>query len=284
MRRILSGVLAITLLVSMPVAASAANPPAPTNLTPFTGPSVTVGSQAWWDKAGIVIPTRVGQHIHVDTKIPTFAVTASTLVLPVTINQHNGTGPITWVRACRESSNCQTWSVNIGPCADCSTYVTLPINIGAWPAGKQELRLTANVASNDEGNRQFQSTGWPIQHGSSTSCPRCSVFWTARSWYTDRGYQNAELESDPAQLGPGKVFKYYGHPGTDTIVLPTKRTFVTLDPHMHIGDPGRVLVDVSGSARGSYTMPSLTSGQHVLAIGAGDGNNMVFETFTFQVP
>lgn len=268
--RQLAQLLAVLVLVLLAVT--------PTTAAPAT---LDVESQGWWNTNGMSIPNAVGQHVHMRTNLPTGSVDG-TLKLPITVTLHNQTGAVTWVRACRESSYCQTFKMSLGPCADCSLSTTIPINVGAWPSGKQELRLTANIASNDEGNRQFQSTGWPLQIRNGTSCDRCAVFWTARGWYEGRGYQNAEVESDPFAIRPGASVKVYMHPGSGG--LATKFSGAYIDPDFHHGSKGIVLREVAGSFRGSVSIPALASGTHRLVVVASDGKNVGVLAVGFVVP
>lgn len=278
--RSLAGALLLTSLLAP--AALAADPPAPTTGTAYAGPCQVVGSQDWWNKTGIVIPSAVGQHVHVDTCVPT-GIVNGTVTLRVVVTQHNGTGPIRWIRACRESSNCQRWSLTLGPCADCSTTVYLPINVGAWPSGRQELRLTANVSSNSDGLRQFQSTAWPINVRATTPCDRCSVFWTARGWY-DLGhdYANAGLLSPPASLGSGATIKIRLGPGAGGSA--TRLAGIYIDPDFHHGSAGIVVRQYATSITTYVALPALQAGPHRLVLLSSDGFNAGVLSVGFVVP
>ena len=281
MKRLAIAALLTTLASLTPAAALAADPPAPTAGTPYAGPCQAVESQAWWAKDGISIPGNVGQHIHVATCIPT-GIVDGTVTLAVTVKQHNGTGAIRWIRACRESSNCQRWALTLGPCADCSVTVYLPLRVGSWPTGRQEIRLSANVSSNGDGLRQFQSTAFPVSVRAASPCPRCDAFWAARGWYDARGYANAELETDPAGIRSGGAVKVYLHPGSGG--LPTKFSGVYIDPAFHDGSAGIVVRTWPGAFRGAVTLPALAPGRHTLVLVSSDGLNAGVLAFPFTVP
>lgn len=277
MKRLIPVLFAVLLLAP---ATLAADPPAPTTGTPYSGPCQQAESQSWWRKAGLVLPSAVGEHIHVTACIPTGNVDG-TVTLAVKVTLHNATGAVKWVRACRESSNCQRWSMNLGPCADCSTTVYLPVKVGSWPTGRQELRLTANVSVNGEGKRQFQSTGWPVNVRATSPCPRCAVFWTARGWYPDHEYANAGLLSAPSALASGAAIKVRLGPGSGGD--PTKLAGVYIDPDFHHGSKGIVVREWSAAFTGSVTLPTLSAGPHRLTLVSSDGQNAGVLVVPFEV-
>jgi hypothetical protein len=274
---------ACVVLVALLLTASrtyAADPPAPTTGTAYSGPCQPVESQAWWAKDGITIPSNVGQHVHVAACIPTTPVDG-TVTLAVTVTQHNGTGAIRWVRACRESSYCQRWSVSLGPCADCSQTYYLPLRVGSWPTGVGELRLSANVSSNSDGLRQFQSTGWPVPVRSTTCSTRCSTFWEARGWYdSGHDYANARLTTIDARSGGTIKVRLGPGSGGD----PTTLAGIYIDPAFHSGSAGIVVRQWSSSFTGSVTLPSLPSGPHKLVLLSSDGFNAGVLSVPFNVP
>lgn len=279
MRRAILG--ALLALFVFPATALAADPPAPTTGTPYAGPCQIAESQGWWRTDGITVPSAVGEHIHVQTCIPTTKIDG-TITLEVKVTQHNGTGPIKWLRACRESSYCQRWSTNFPACADCSKTYYLPVNFGAWPTGVGELRLTANVTLNGEGKRQFQSTGWPIPVRSTTCSSRCNIFWEARGWYEGHGYQNARLTSGPANIRSGGSISVRLDKGADG--LTTKYAGVFIDPDFHHGSAGIVVKTWNAGFTGSVTLPTLSSGPHKLVLVASDGQDAGVLAFPFLVP
>lgn len=243
--------------------------------------TVVVESQGWWDTTGIVVPSRVGQHVHMQATIPT-GVVSGTLNLPIKITLHNQTGKVTWVRACRQSSYCQTFTVSLGPCADCTLTRTIAINLNNWPTGVQELRLTANIPNNNESKRQFQSTGWPIKVRSATCSTRCNVFWEARGWYEGREYANARIVTNPWSIKSGGSVSVSLKPGSDG--LPTKFSGLFIDPNFHAGYKGIWSKPFDGPFTGSVTLPTLSSGIHKLVGISSDGKNAGVQVSQFVVP
>lgn len=285
--------LALAALLGGLSASTGSSPTLPLALEPAAviaaEPCVNVGSQGWWNKAGIVVPSKVGSHTHVDTCLPT-GIVSGTLNLTIKVTAHDQ-GAVRWVRACRESSYCQRWDVGsavfgstpIGPCADCSRTMTLPINLNAWPSGTQELRLTANVTTNSEGKRHYQSTGWPLHVrsiSSSGSCGRCNVFFEARGWYPDHGYANARVTTPLSQVRSGATIKVSLKPGSGGDA--TKFAGVFIDPDFHGGKSGIVVKTWSGAFTGSVTLPTLSSGPHKLVLVSSDGLNA--GVFTYVMP
>lgn len=248
-----------------------------------------VSSQAWWSREGLDIPARVGSHIHLDATLPAGVVTGSALDIPVTITLHDMPGRVTWVRACRQSSNCQRWDVSLGPCADCSLPLTLRYTgFGGWPIGTDELRLSANVADAEPtrsgSQRQFQSTGWPVSRNAATPVQRSSVYYEARGWYAEgHGYANARIRTKPWDLRPGAVVRFRAAPGSEGD--PTREWLVTLDPDFHHGDAGRVLRSGTAACTDcTVTLPAdLAPGTHRLVVVSSDGQNAGVLAMPFEV-
>lgn len=268
-------ILLLLLLVSGPVQIVQAADPVPA--------TVIEESQGWWDSTGIVVPSKVGQHVHMQATIPT-GIVSGTLNLPIKITLHNQTGKVTWVRACRQSSVCQTFTVSLGPCADCTLTKTIPINLNSWPTGVQELRLTANIPDNAEGKRQFQSTGWPIKVRSATCSTRCNVFWEARGWYEGRGYANARIVTNPWSIKSGGSVSVSLKPGADASCCPTKFAGLFIDPDFHRGYAGIWSKKWTAAFTGSVTLPTIPSGTHKLVAVSSDGKNAGVQVSQFQVP
>jgi hypothetical protein len=257
--------------------------------------TVVVESQAWWDKDGVSIPTKVGHHIHLQATLPT-GIVNGIIRVPIKITLHNQIGAVTWIRAAQQSTEKPirwlgqtTWSTTqlklttpLGPCADCSLSATIEMDISKWSTGVQELRLTANIPNNSEGNRQFQSTGWPLNVRSTTCSTRCNVFWEARGWYTDRNYQNARVTTLPWNIESGGSISVRLGPGSSG--LATTFSGVYIDPDFHHGSTGIWSKTWKGPFTGSMTLPPLSSGTHKLVTLASDGKNVGVLAETFIVP
>ena len=143
------------------------------------------------------------------------------------------------------------------------------------------MRLTANVSSNGDGLRQFQSTGWPVPVRSTVCSTRCNVFWEARGWY-DSGHEYANARLTTLDIRSGGTIKVRLGPGSGG--LPTKLAGVYVDPDFHHGSAGIVVRQWASSYTGSVTLPSLPSGPHKLVLLSSDGQNAGVLAIPFDVP
>lgn len=258
-------------------------------------PTVIVESQAWWDADGLSIPTEVGHHIHMQATLPT-GVVNGIIQVPIKITLHDQIGAVTWIRAAQQSTEKPirfvgqtTWSTTqlklptpLGPCADCSLSTTIEMDISKWSTGVQELRLTANISKNSEGNRQFQSTGWPLNVRSTTCSTRCNIFWEARGWYTEREYQNARVTTLPWNIKSGGSVNIKLGPGSGG--LATVFSGIYISPDFHHGSTGIWSKTWNGPFSGTVTLPTLSSGTYKLVTLASDGKNAGVLAETFIVP
>lgn len=78
-------------------------------------------------------------------------------------------------------------------------YVSAPTTANTH-AGWNEYRLTANVGSDEDGQRQYQSTGLQAWTTSSSSSYRSLPWWETRGWYPATGYVNARHAWIPPEL------------------------------------------------------------------------------------
>lgn len=253
----------------------------PTKAAPST---MTAESQGWWRKAGIVIPSQVGAHIHVETTVPMSGVVVNgTIAVPVTVRAHDQIGRITSVRVSDGSTVKQSWSLSLGPCTDCSWSGTLNVNLSNWGTGRREMRWTANIPNNAEGNRQFQSTGYQVCVRSCSPTYRSGWYTEARGWYDDgHGYANARLTSDPSLIGSGRTIKVALKPGSDGD--PTRLAGVYIDPSFHTGSAGITVMQRSSAYTGDVLLPILPSGSHRLVLVSSDGSNAGVLSLPFSVP
>jgi hypothetical protein len=237
----------------------------------------THGSQGWWLRSGIVVPTAVGSHIHLDATIVRdgFPVDGR-LDIPATVTLHNAAGTTSWVRAGTESQTLFQQALKLGPCIDCSAAVAVSLDLSVVPTGRHEIRISANIPDEDPGltgsQRFFQT--WNAQ-----LCVRaCSPTYRAagpaiesRSWYQDHNYQNAKLTTALSSIRSGGTIGVRLGPGSSG--LPTKFAGVYIDPDFHAGSAGLVVRTWSAAFTGSVTLPSLASGSHRLVLLSSDGNN-----------
>ncbi len=101
------------------------------------------------------------------------------------------------------NSNGFAQSVRLSPGADGYGEWYIPALVDTTVRGHdgwQEFRFTANMSSDPDGKRQYQSTGLQanIQNGhGAQSAYRRNPWWEARGWYAPTGYTNARLFQIP---------------------------------------------------------------------------------------
>lgn len=267
-----------------PAPSSSATPsPTATPTPPSTAGCIEVETQAWWRRAGIEIPTNVGEHVHLMACMPRdgVVITSNTLRIPYTVKLHNQSGPATWIRGCLESGSVGCTTVNLvpalGPCVDCSRSGFFDLDLSTWPAGRRELRLLVNIPRNDEGNRQLATDGWPICVDSCTAAdPRGGIFWTMRGWYDEgHDYANVRVDDPVSNLHPGATIHVVMGPGSGG--SPTTFSAAYMNSDMHHGDKGLVLGEWNGAHSGSITLPAGVTGRLVLV--SSDGQNAGVGTY-----
>jgi hypothetical protein len=255
-------------------------------ITPAKGADATftADSQGWWRKAGIVVPSQVGEHVHLQVTIPADGVvTNGTISVPYVIRAHDTTGRITSFRVSDGSTVKQKWTIALGPCHDCTVSGTVAVNLGSWPTGRREMRWTANIPDNAEGNRQYQSTGYQVCVRSCTPSYRSGTYIEARGWYDDgHDYANARLTSPVSGIRSGGTIRVALKPGSGG--SPTRLAGVYLDPDFHAGSAGRTVLQRTGAYEGNVTLPSISSGSHRLVLVSSDGQNAGVLALPFTVP
>lgn len=246
--------------------------------------TVTLESQGWWRKAGIVVPSQVGEHIHVQATVPVDGVPINGRIpIPVKVTLHDQTGKTNWLRVSDGSSVKQSWPIAIGPCSDCSWTGSVVVDFSTWGTGRREMRWSANVPQNGEGQRQFQSTGWQVCVRSCSPTYRSGPFTEARGWYAQgHDYANVRLTSELSTVRSGGTIKVALKPGSGG--NPTKLAGVYIDPDFHAGSAGRVVKQVNAAFTGSVTLPTLSSGSHRLVLLSSDGQNAGVQVVPFVVP
>lgn len=248
----------------------------------YAGASVTLESQGWWRKVGIVVPSQVGEHIHLQATVPVDGVPINGRIsVPVKVTLHNATGKTNWIRVADGSNVKQSWPLILGPCGDCSWSGTVVVDFSTWGTGRREMRWSANVPKNGEGQRQFQSTGWQVCVRSCSPTYRSGPFTEARGWYEGRGYANARLTSELSTVRSGGTIKVALKPGSGG--LTTRFAGVYIDPDFHRGNAGRVVRTWTTAFTGSVTLPSLPAGNHRLVLLSSDGSNAGVLAIPFAV-
>ena len=246
--------------------------------------NMTAESQGWWRNAGIHVPSQVGAHIHVEVTVPMSGrIVNGTIAVPYTIKAHDQIGAITSFRVSDGSTVKQTWAVKLGPCVDCSVSGVVNVNLSNWGTGRREMRWTANIPKNSEGNRQYQSTGYQVCVRSCSPTYRTGWYTEARGWYDDgHDYANARLTSDPSAIGSGRTIKVSLKPGSGGST--TRLAGVYIDPNFHQGSAGTTVMQRTSAFTGSVQLPILSSGSHRLVLLSSDGQNAGVLAIPFTVP
>lgn len=254
----------------------------PLACTGYPEPRIFLESQAWWDSAGLAIPTNVGHHIHVGMCWPvnpdgSDALVDGILHLDVRVLLHNQIGVTNYLRF-QDASGTASIKIPlvVGP-GDVTTWVPVDLDLGLWGTGRRETHITVNIQNNTDGKRQFNSTGWQLCVRSCTPIYRKGPWTEARGWYEGHDYQNARFLSllpvapvsglwtfnvRLVQTGPGGVF---------------------VDPNFHAGIEGTRLAD--GGYSGNLTVDTrlLANGTHRLVLVASDGKSAGVQLVTFVV-
>lgn len=251
-------------------------------------PTVTRETQAWWRLAGITIPSAVGEHVHARYTIPAdgFPVDGK-IIIPVDVTEHAGAGPTTFVRVQSVSPSGSIVErakvpLSLGPCTDCTAHVDVTVDLAQWATGRNEVRITANIARNHEGNRQYQSTGEQICVRSCSPTYRSGPWVEGRGWYTGRGYQNARLTSALDTVRSGGTVKVKLDHGSGGLTTTFSGAYI--DPDFHHGLAGQVIRTGNGPFSGSLTLPTLAAGPHKLVLLASDGKNAGVLAIPFVTP
>jgi hypothetical protein len=238
-------------------------------------------SHSWWIEKGQPFP---GRHIHVGGCVPSHrTLTGSSVTLSGIIELHNDPGTLGYIRASWESTVVVKATINRRCATNCVIPWSLTVPFGGR-TGWHELRLTANIGTNVFGDRQYQSTRYPMCLG--TCSGGYSTHRTGMAgWYHDN-YQNAYLdEASALRLEAGPV--------TGSLIIRAKgdghRTIVALDANSHAGDPGIVLGSTTSTSYQSYTIPAgLPTGWHRLFVRTerdfSDGMSAGQGEFWFYVP
>ena len=246
---------------------SAAAAPDPLTCSGYPEPRVFLESQSWWTLPGRD-PDGESEHIHLATCFPHAASVSGVVEFDVRVMLHHIKGTLNLVRAAIGSDVVTKLPLSVRcATADCTYWYKLKVDTAAWPYdGRQELRLTANV-ERDDGNRQYQSTGWQVYfaNGKPVSHYRSSDLVIARGWYDQGyGYANATFEA-PFLTGPvSGIWR-------PRLSFTKSRHFVSIDAGFHAGNPGTIVSQGSGSEiQPEIDTTKLTDGWHRLFIRADD--------------
>jgi hypothetical protein len=264
---------------AVPTATPTAAPPTTTPPPSPTTDTVHLEAQAWWNTDGLSVPAAVGHHIHVEAlNFPRPGrIVNGIYQLRVKVTLHGQEGSTNWIRYSDGSNVIATIPLELGPCQDCSTELTIPVDFSRFGTGIRELRLTANVPDEQPATsgsqRMFNSTGWPVavRALSPSYRPAGLAHVEARGWYTDHDYQNQRASA--SEVRAGQTIDIDIQPGAGAPDDSTRYALVTVNPNMHAGVIGRVLLETDGEFHGTLTLPAdLVPGDKVAIVGH-DGNN-----------
>jgi hypothetical protein len=229
------------------------------------------------------VPRVVGHHIHVDAlNFPRPGrIVDGIYNLRVRVVLHEHDGRTNWIRYSDDSTVIASQPLTLGPCHDCSTELTIPVDFSRFGTGVREFRLTANIPDEQPtvsgSQRMFNSTYWPVCVRSCTPSYRSQglAFVGAAGWYDDRpqgedhGYAHAR--ANVTEVRAGQTIRVDLQPGAGG--RPTVYAGVFVNPDMHNGNAGRVLLERSGEFHGNVTLPTdLRPGDRV-ALLSHDGHN-----------
>lgn len=126
--------------------------------------------------------------------------------------------------------------------------------------GKRENRFTADTTSKYL-QRQYNSGAW----NAFLNAAGQAVPVTGRGWYQCSDYTNVTLNTPVTAHGLAST----GLPSTLSYSLAQGATFAFayLDANIHAGSKGIVLFENRTGSTGSFTLPSLASGDHILLLG-----------------
>ncbi len=166
---------------------------------------VNFESRGWWTPTGVSIDEYRG--IDIEVCFPTGGTLSGKVPFLLHVQLRDNPAVITLLRvAIADSggnSNGYAQSVRLSPGADGYGEWYIPALVDTTVRGHdgwQEFRFTANMSSDPDGKRQYQSTGLQanIQNGhGQQSAYRRNPWWEARGWYAPTGYTNARLFQIP---------------------------------------------------------------------------------------
>lgn len=271
-------VVAIALLVAVAIPNAQAATPDPVACTGYPEPRIYLETQSWWEP---VPGLNTQGHVHMGVCWPDRQVVSGTLRLDIVGLFHLERGKITQFKVQDDLSTDFISAANIA--VDSSTYTgsdptvirTMSIDTTKMPDGLRQLRIYIYF-THPNGNSQRTKAMYRVRVNNVPGTtgeigPKYSEYGGA-GWYkeadgTDWGYQTATLKSGsfPGVACVPDIWK----PVVDTDPSGTTEHLVTIDPHFHDGDQGRV---VHRSTTAGYEGPvvidtsTLSIGWHKLVI------------------
>lgn len=225
----------------------------------------------------------VGQHIHVaiaNHPVDGFPIPRVRTTYRITVTLHNQSGRVTWLRLQNKSGadfglyrfdGLSGRPAPLGPCADCSVTFDYAVDWSRWAAGRYELRWTANVASNDDGQRQFNTSRSQVCLATCTNHDgRPTPFNGAGSWYLGDYATVYDLSGDTAHRPGGSVVVRAAQDATSACAF--------LNPRFHDASSGTRLGCWSGQSNHTVAIPSsAVAGDRLVLMGSqANGNAGLF--------
>lgn len=266
-----------------PTPAPTSSPTLAPTATPASGATVHMESQAWWNIDGIRVPDSVGHHIHLE--ILNFPRPGTILdgvyQLRVKVVLHGQAGKTNWIRWGTQDSTVWQRDFVFGPCQDCSTELTVPMDVSSLPTGIHEFRMSVNVPDEQPDasgvQRMFNSTGWPIAVRALTPTYRSSgtAHIESRGWYEGHDYQNVKTNVPEARAC--QTIRLDVQPGAGAPDDSTTYAGAFLNPNFHAGISGTKVFEVFDEFHGNITVPCSATAGDKLAILGNDGFNGVVQ-------
>ena len=246
----------------------------PIDCSGYAEPRVFLEVQDWWLQTPGAAGTSFG-HVHVGTCFPYGATLSGVVGFDVRVVMHENPGVLQRVDIGLFTGEDEDGGVLVGvpfqtTCVGTCTFWghaevdTAAAGYDGW----QEFRFKARVDEPD-GARMVTSSGWPVNlaNGNPSREWRDGAGVTGRGWYTDVGYQNASLAALPVgpvsgtwtptvRMGPGSG----GSAATYHVAA--------VDPDVHAGMPGWVVLEGAGEYRGPLSVDTtqLANGRHRLVL------------------
>lgn len=166
-------------------------------------------------------------------------------------------------------------SVNLAPDAAGygEWYIDAPVNtsVNSHP-GYNEYRVTANVPDDEDGSRQYQSTGLQGRIDGSTATYRTLPWNEARGWYEGHGYTNVRLRQplSSAPVSGNWTVNWQAARGSGGDPVTYHVAYVDADTHAIPMVLPRVYSEGSGTFSGTTTIDTtqLPNGRHKLLLRA----------------
>jgi hypothetical protein len=263
-------------------------------------------TQGWWvqGQTGLTAPAAdfpfTSTHVHLMVPFPigeqfVCPPTSTGVSWPYLMQSHNGVGgTVRQVRAGFVGPSSSDTSIPNDPnfknvpitTQDFRHSGAIPFNatkVNGWCAytGNAEGRFTADTTSPFDDKRQYNSSAYHMK----LNQPGAPVGITARGWYEGPGYTNVTLTTKTR----ASTLATTGLPSTLSYSLAQGATwaFAYIDPDIHAGSKGTVLFENRTGSGGSFSLPVLPPGIHVLLLGgwekAGAGWNAGVLRLPFNV-